>query len=543
MMPIPVQIMTLSLILLLSACGGGSGAGTRVDVGNRDGVMHFGNGTEPQGLDPHLVTGVPEHHIITSIFEGLVTKNPYTLEPEPGVAESWDISEDGRVYTFHFHQNARWSNGDPVTAEDFRWSWERALHPALGSLYNYMFFPILNAEAYATGNLKDFSQVGVKVIDDLTLEVTLSEPTPYILQLFDHYSTFPVHPPTVLAHGAPTDRFSQWSREGNIVTNGAFVLKEWRVNDVIRVEKSTYYWDADNVNLNGIAFYPTENIVTEERMFRDGQLHYTQDVPLDKIPVYQAERPELIHIAPYLGTYYYLINTKREPFNDVRVRKALAMAIDRQLLSETVLEGIVFPAYALVPPGTLGYQPPKTFGFDPEQARRLLAEAGYPEGKGFPAFDILYNTQESHQKIAVAIQQMWRDVLGIGATPMNQEWKVYLDSTDNSNYSVARRGWIGDYVDPNSFLDMMITNGGNNKTGFSDLRYDELILREAPKQLSQEKRNAMYLDAETILMDAMPIIPIYTYQSKHLVDQSVKGMPGNIMDYTNWKYVSLESSN
>jgi len=525
-------------LALLASCG--SPDATRVESGNRDGVLHFGNGTEPQGLDPHIVTGVPEHHIISAIFEGLVTKNPETLEPEPGVAQSWDISEDGRIYTFHLRENAKWSNGETVTAEDFRWSWERALNPALGSLYNYMFFPIVNAEAYANGDLEDFSQVGVKVLDEFTLEVSLNEPTPFILQLFDHYSTFPVHPETVLTYGAPSDRFSQWSREGNIVTNGPFVLTEWQVNSHIRVEKSPLYWDADRVKLNAIVYYPTENIVTEERMFRDGQLHFTNDVPLDKIPVYKALQPELITIAPYLGTYYYLINTNRAPFDDVRVRKALSMAIDRELLAETVMEGIVLPAYALVPPGTLGYQPPATFSYDLEEARELLAEAGYPNGEGFPEVEILYNTQESHRKIAVAIQQMWTQALGISSTPMNKEWKVYLDATDNGNYDISRRGWIGDYVDPNTFLDMMITDGGNNKTGFRDTRYDEIILREAPKKLDQEERFALYREAETILMEQMPIIPVYTYVSKHLIVPSLRGLPANIMDYYNWKYVYLD---
>jgi len=534
-------IPALLLSLFLVSCGGGSNE-SRVITGNQQGVLHLGNGTEPQGIDPHIVTGVPEHHIIGALFEGLVTKNPYTLEPEPGVAESWDISEDGRVYTFQLRDNARWSNGDPVVAEDFRWSWERALTPELGSLYNYMFFPILNAEGFATGAIDDFSEVGVKVLGERTLEVTLREPTPFLLQLFDHYSTYPVHPPTVLAFGSPTDRFSQWSREGNIVTNGAFTLTQWQVNSHIRVEKSPYYWDADEVKLNAIVFYPTENIVTEERMFRDEQIHFTNEVALDKVPVYRSEQPELLEIAPYLGTYYYLINTTREPFDDVRVRKALSMAIDRDLLVETILENLYLPSYALVPPGTLGYEPPETFTYDPEQARQLLAEAGYPGGENFPSFDILYNTQENHQKIAVAIQQMWMETLGVSATPMNQEWKVYLDSTDNFNYSISRRGWIGDYVDPNTFLDMMITDGGNNKTGFSDSRYDQLILRDAPATLDQQERFKLYQEAETILMNAMPVIPIYTYQSKHLKHPSLKGMPPNIMDYYNWKYVYLDAS-
>ena len=527
-------------VLLIASCSSGPDE-TRVEQGNREGVLHFGNGAEPQGLDPHIVTGVPEHHVIQALFEGLVLKNPYTLEVEPGLAASWDISEDGRVYTFHLQENASWSNGDPITAEDFRWSWERALTPALGNLYNYMLFPVVNAQAFAEGLIEDFSEVGVRVLDEHTLEVSLNEPTPYILQLFDHYSTFPVHRGTIEAFGSPTDRFSQWARLGNIVTSGAFELTEWDLNSHIRVEKRESYWDSANVSLNAIVFYPTENLTTEERMFRDGQLHRTGDIPLDKVPVYLAESPESIEIAPYIGTYYYMINTTKAPFDDARVRKALAMSLDRELLVETVLEGIVDPAYGVVPPGTLGYNPPKTFDFDPEGARALLAEAGFPNGEGFPSFDILYNTQESHRKIAVAIQQMWAQHLGVAVGLVNQEWKVYLSTQENMAYDVSRRGWIGDYVDPNTFLDMFITDGGNNKTGFSDARYDQIIFQDAPASTSREERYALFEEAERILLEQMPIIPIYTYKSKHLRVPSIQGMPANLMDYFNYKYVSLES--
>ena len=465
-------------IFLLTACGGGDNL-SRVDSGNQEGVLHFGNGTEPQGLDPHIVTGVPEHHIINALFEGLVSKDPYTLEPIPGVAESWEISEDGRTYTFNLRRDALWSNGDPVTAEHFRWSWQRVLSPELGSQYNYMLYPVLNAEAYANGELTDFSQVGAKALDAHTFQVELENPTPYLLQLLDHYSTFAVHPETVLAHGSMTDRITQWTRVENMVSNGPFKLSEWAINSQIRVEKSETYWDREAVQLNAIVYYPTENTVTEERMFRDEEIHFTNVIPMDKISTYRNIAPDLLQIAPYLGTYYYLINTDKEPFNDLRVRKALAMSVDRDLLTETVMRGTVTPAYALTPPGTLGYQPPQTFSYDPEEAKRLLAEAGYPNGEGFPSFEILYNTLDEHRRIAVAIQEMWRQNLGINVELLNQEWRVYLDSQDNMNYDVSRRGWIGDYVDPNSFLDMMITGGGNNKTGFSDPRYDDLVLNVA----------------------------------------------------------------
>ncbi len=529
--------LLLTAALTLAACGGSE---TRVERGNREGVLHFGNGAEPQALDPHIVTGVPEHNIIQALFEGLVTKNPETLEIEPGVAESWDISEDGTRYTFHLREDARWSNGDPVTAEDFRWSWQRALTPELGNQYNYMYFAIENAEAFATGEIEDFSQVGVEVLDRRTLQVQLNEPTPYFLQILDHYSTFPVHRPTLEAAGSPTDRLTQWARVDSMVSNGPFELTAWQVNDRIRVEKRESYWDAEAVDLNAIVFYPISNQVTEERMFRDELLHVTGTVPLDKISVYRQNEPELIEISPYLGTYYYMINTRREPFDDARVRRALAMAVDRQLLTDTVMQGIVEPAYAITPPGTLGYEPPRTFSHDPGRARELLAEAGYEDGEGFPTFEILYNTQDAHRRIAVAIQEMWREELGIDVELVNQEWQVYLENQQNMNYDISRRGWIGDYVDPNTFLDMFITGGGNNNTGFSDSRYDRIISELAPAAQQRERRYELFREAETILMEAMPIIPLYTYQSTHLKHPGVQGMPPNIQDYFNYKYVSLD---
>lgn len=527
----------------LTACGGGSEetGETRVEDGIRLGVIHIGNAAEPAALDPHITTGVGESYILQALFEGLVVKNPETLEPEPGVAESWDISEDGRTYTFHIRANAKWSNGDPLTAEDFRWSWERALTPELGSQYNYMFFPVVNAEPFATGAMTDFSQVGVKVVDDRTLQVQLREPTPYFLQLLDHHSTYPVHRKTIEAFGSPSDRLSQWARVGSHMGNGPFKLVEWQVNSHIRVERNENYWDNATTKLNAIVFYPIDSQTTEERMFRDGQLHHTYDVPLDKVPVYQAEQPELIHVSPYLGTYFYNINITRPGLDDVRVRRALAMSIDRDLLAETVTQGVYTPGYSIVPPGTLGYEPPKLFDYNPEEARRLLAEAGYPGGQGFPTFTILYNTLEQHQKIAVAIQQMWNKELGINVQIQNQEWQVYLNSQDVMDYDIVRRGWIGDYVDPNGFLDLFITDGGNNETGFSNARYDDIILREAPATQDRDARYALYHEAEQILMNDMPVIPLYIYQSKHLNHPSVKGMPFNIMDSRNWKRVYLEA--
>jgi len=530
-------LLLIAAITLFAACGGGE---SNVASGNRLGILHFGNGSEPQGLDPHVVTGVPENKILRALFEGLAVKNPYTLEPEPGVAQSWDISEDGRVITFHMNPEARWSNGDPMRAADYVWSWQRLLSPALGAEYAYMLYPVANAQAYHKGEITDFNDVGVKALGDLTLQVTLTERTPYFLQLMDHYSTFAVHPPTIEKFGKATDRYTPWTRVENIVSNGAFRLKKWELNRRIELEKSDTYWDRDKVRLNGIVYYPTENVVSEERMFRVGQLHYTNSVPLGKIPVYKEMPDSPYRQEPYLGTYYYLFNTLVPPTDNLNVRKALSMAVDRDKLNATVLKGTNISTYSITPPDTLGYYPPRLFSYDPERARELLAEAGYPDGEGWPGLELTYNTSEDHRKIAVALQQMWKDVLNIEVTLTNQEWKVYLDSITNMHFQIARRGWIGDYVDPNNFLDLFLTGGGNNNTGFADPRYDEMILKKAPQATTKEERFAIFYEAETLLMEQMPIIPVYTYTSKHLVHPSVQGLPPNLMDSLNLKYVWLE---
>ncbi|MBK9428165.1 MAG: peptide ABC transporter substrate-binding protein [Gammaproteobacteria bacterium] len=537
----PIRHLLLALLcaLTLTGCGGRE---TRVEDGDREQVLHWGNGTEPQELDPHIVTGIPEHHIIIALMEGLVLKDPATLEPIPGVAERWEISADGLEYTFHLRANARWSNGDPVTAQDFSWSWWRALQPSLGNLYAYMYFPIKNAEAYATGKLKDFAQVGIQILGERTLRVTLANPTPYFLQLLDHYSMFPVHRPTLEKYGDPTQRGSDWTRAGNFVGNGPFVLKQWELNKIVVVEKSPTYWDAANVKLNAINYYPVENVSTEERMFRAGQLHITGSVPPDKIAVYRKDAPQFLRVEPYLGNYFYRFNTQLPQLADPRVRRALAMSIDRQQIVDHVTKGGQLPAYAFTPPDTLGYTAPPGFAYDPEGARALLAAAGFPDGAGFPPTELLYNTSESHRKLAVAIQQMWKRELNIEITLNNQDWKVYLDSVANGNYQIARGGWIGDYVDPNSFLDMWVTDGGNNRTGWSDPRYDELVMRLAPAAPSREQRYAWFREAETRLMEAMPVLPVFYSSRNYLVQPSVRGLPPNLLGYPLFKQIHLEAA-
>jgi oligopeptide transport system substrate-binding protein len=528
------------LALILAACGGGE---TNVEAGNRNQILHFGNGAEPQELDPHIVTGIPEHNVIAALMEGLVKKHPKTLEPVPAVAKSWQISEDGKTYIFHLRENARWSNGDPVTAQDFVWSWWRALQPALGNQYAYMLFPIVNAEAYARGDIRDFAKVGVKAQDDHTLKVELNHSTPYFLQLLDHYSTYPVHRDTIEAFGAPDERGTRWTRPGNYVGNGPFVLDTWRLNDIIQVRRNPHYWDAANVRLSGIDFHPIENVSTEERMFRAGQLHITGTIPIDKIAEYRRKKPDRLLVHPYLGTYYYRFNVRKAPLDDQRVRQALNLALDREAIVRHVTKGGEVPAYTFTPPDTMGYTARSDLRFDPDAARDLLAQAGFPGGAGFPDIELLYNTSEGHQKIAVAIQQMWKKHLNITISLNNQDWKVFLNSVGVGDYRMARAGWIGDYVDPNTFLDMWVTGGGNNQTGWSNERYDEIVLKLAPRAETREERYRLLREAEAILLDELPVMPIYIYTSKSLVAPSVRGVYGNLLDYIDYTNVWLEEKN
>ena len=534
-----ISIILCYLALTLTACS--FGTETNVSVGNRTQTLHFGNGDEPQELDPHVTTGIPEWHIQHAVFEGLVGKNPETLAIEPGVAESWTVSEDLKTYTFHFRDNARWSNGDTVTAGDFVYSWNRALTPVLGNLYAYMFYPIKNAQAYFEGEITDFNLVGVRALDERTLMVELNAPTPYFLQLMDHHSYFPVHPPTIERFDAFSERGTRWTRPGNFVGNGPFMLKDWKLNRILSIEKSPTYWDADKVRLQEIYFYPISNNTTEERMFRAGQLHITDKVPNEKIAVYRKNQPDALRITPYLGTYFYRFNTTVKPLDNPRVRLAMAMCINREQIVELITKGGQIPAYTFTPPDTNGYTATGRLPFDPVAAKKILAEAGYPDGKNFPKLEIIFNSDEAHRKIAIAIQEMWKKSLNISVTLSNLDWKVYLDRESSMDYQISRAAWIGDYVDPTTFLDMFITGGGNNRTGWSSPRYDTLI-QTAAMTGDRAERYALLQEAENILLNGVPIVPIYTYTQVRLISPSVKGWHYNILDQHTFKYVHLDDS-
>lgn len=511
---------------------------SNVERGNEARELYFGIGTEPAGLDPHLITGLTELHVTIALFEGLATLNSQTMAIEPGVAESWEISDGGTTYTFRFDPEARWSNGDPVTARDFLYSFERILSPALAAPYAYMLFDMKNAKAFKEGKISDFAKVGARAPDPATLVIELNQPTPYFLSLLTHYTWWPVHPPTIEKHGGMTERISEWTKPENFVGNGPFTLESWRINSSLYAKKNPLYRAPDAVWLNGVHFLPIQ-ADAEERAFRAGHLHLTSTVLPHRIAWYRKNMPERMRFDTALGVYYYMLNTARKPLDDPRVRKALAYSINRELITEHVLKAGQKPAYHFTPPNTGGgYSSETRLPYDPELARKLLAEAGYPNGEGFPGFEILYNTSESHRSIAVAIQQMWNKELGIDVSLYNQEWKVYLSTRESGDFDILRAAWFGDYDDPNTFLSLGETDNGNNHTNWSHPEYDALLEKAAIEEDPIE-RFEIFQQAEAILIEELPVIPIYFYVTSRLIHPSVVGWHANILDYHPYQSVRL----
>lgn len=529
------RVGALLLTGALVACGMGESA---VESGNREGILYTGNGSEPASIDPYVVSSSVGYAVLSALFEPLVRRSPETLEYEPAAAQSWEFSEDRKRIVFELRRDARWSNGDPVTAEDFVWSWRRAVHPAMGHQLADVLFSIRNAEDIQRGIIKDVSKLGVKALGPHRLQVDLHYPDPFILTNLSYYYTAPVHRATIERHGKMTDRYSPWTRPGNFVGNGAFVLDEWKMQRHLSVSKNPLYWDADQVALNGIVFRPIESANVEERMFRSGQLHVTRNIPNNKVPAYRTMADTPMAGGPYMGTYYYLLNRRVKPLQDLRVRRALALAIDRNTLISTVLHDTMYAADSYIPNHMPGFQSRSDLAFNPVEARRLLAEAGYPDGEGFPFLSLDYNTSENHRTVAVAVQQMWKTHLNINVELSNQEWKVYLDKLDERDYQIARMAWIGD-TNPGAFLDRLVTGGQTNMSDYSNADFDRIIKQAVPAEPDRERLYRLYEDAEAMLLAEVPLIPIYSYKSKYLIQPSVEGLPDNPAGVVEYKYVRL----
>lgn len=595
------------LLLVALALGGVAWAVLRVQLPPAD--FTFVNETEVASVDPALITGQPEGRIAAAIFEGLTRQRPDNLLPEPGTAASWEISNDGRTYTFHLRPDAKWSNGEPVTAHDFYYSLRRLLDPMTASRYAYLAWYTKNARKYTTGGsglvagdpvevelnppagapmtvrgdllrgklvridgdeaaeagegstrdrvfvveiddkerrfqaadadkkladgveacrqvLLDSRELGIRVVDDHTFVTELENPTAYWLDLLAFYPLSPVNRECLEKYGAPA-----WTRPENIVTNGAFLLTERRLRDRIRLTRSPEYWDRANVKLNVIDALSIDDRTTAVNLYLTGKADWVTMPPPVVLRAMLSKNPPPNDVkpAPQLTTYYYMVNTTRPPVNDVRVRKALALALDRDEITRTATAAGEFPAFSLVPPSMPGYKGQPMPKRNPELARKLLAEAGYPGGLGFPKLEIHYNTDQGHQAIAELARKQWQRELGINVTLRNEEWASAQSTQQQMDFTISRRAWGGDYLDPNTYLDLFVTGGENNSTGFSNAEYDKLIA-DAAREPDEAKRMQMLERAERILMDEVPIIPIYFYVSKNLVRPYVRGWYNNLQD-------------
>lgn len=521
-----------SLCILLSAAvaiGLLNGCGRGLDRAD----LVYINGAEPEPIDPARSTAQATGRVVYALLEGLTAFDAHG-KPQPGVAERWEISPDGLTYTFHLRPNVVWSNGDPVTAEDFLYSWKRILLPETGAEYSYQLYYVRGARDF-NERKAEFSQVGVKILDPLTLQVELENPTPFFLDLCAFATLVPVHRATV-------EKYSDWATNPlHFMGNGPFTFKEWRLFDRVRIVKNPRYWNAEAVKLQSIDILPAPRPNTAFNFYATGVADLMMDkglAPTELLDVLK-KRPDF-HAAPFLGNYFFRFNCVRGPFKDAKVRKAISIAVDKKLITEKITRAGEVPAWSFVPPGAGdGYKPPEPQSASIEagapaedEARKLLAEAGFPGGKGFPIFYYLYRSDSDlDQNIAVELQAMFKRVLGINMMLQRQEWTVYLQSQTKMDYDLCRSSWVGDYNDPNTFLDMFVTGGGNNRTGWSEKEYDDLIA-SAAREVDQVKRYEIFRKAERMLVqEHMPICPLYYYVGIQFYDaDKLGGIESNLLD-------------
>ena len=499
-------------------------------------VFRKNNGAEPGSLDPHRAEGVPASNILRDLFEGLVIELP-NGEYVPGVAESWSVSDDSKRYVFTIRKNAKWSNGDKLTAEDYVFSLKRSVDPKTLSNYSSMLYPIQNAREIVLGE-KQADELGVYAVGINTLVIELKEPTPYFLSLLTHSTTYPVHKASVEKLGA------LFTRPGNLISNGAFKLEEWRVQSHIKLVRNTQYWDDENTTLSEVYNYTLDEPNSSLKRYRAKELDFTDTTPLEQLPLIRACMASEYKVAPYFGSYYYGFNNTKPPFkNNPNLRTALNMAIDREILVNIVIGAGQIPAYSFVPP-VKTYQPiePEWSGWTQEQrateALKLYKEAGYSKESPLE-IEILYNTSENHKKVALAVAAMWKQTLGVQTTLRNQEWKVFLETRRLQNETqIFRGGWIGDYDDPYTFSQLLHSENEMNHAGYNSPDYNALIDLAATKNAG-EKRLDDLRAAERLLMKDLPIIPLYYYVSQHMIKPWVFGLEDNVMDHHYSKYVKI----
>jgi len=509
------------------------------DVTPNEDILLVGSGIEPKTLDPQLNMGSAEGRIISSLGEGLVTQDPRVpYEVRPGIAESWSHDSEFRVWTFHLRPDARWSDGSPLTAEDILYSWRRILTPGLGAPLAEFYYPVKGAEAFNKGEISDFKSVGIKAVDQRTIVISGTVPMPYLLNMLATYVFFPVQKKAVEANGRMTDRTNNWFETGRHVGNGPFMLSAWKPNQYVEVKKNPHYWDADNVKIDGIRFFAIENQKTELNSFLSGRLHMTSAIPPEHLKHLKETRAEAVRSDRQPGSSFYVLNSRSGALADKRVRQALSLAVDRGLLTERVLGGGQQPIGGLVPKGLPQYSAIPASPVNADKARRLLAEAGYPGGRGFPHTEILINTSQGNQKQAEAVQSMWKSALGIEIEIRNVEWKVFLDALQSNDFDIARASWTGLYPGPGAYLSCMTSDDPSNYGGWSNARYDALISKGLATS-DQAQGNRYFREAELILTDEIPVIPLYTNVQNTLVDPRVSGWGRD--GAQNYKFVSLKA--
>ena len=491
-------------------------------------VLHRGNGEEPQTLDPHRADGVPTANILRDLFEGLTATAP-DGRIVPGAAGRWDISRDGMTYTFYLRDDAAWSNGDPLTADDFVFGFRRSVNPDTAAAYGRMLAPIENAVAILSGSA-GIERLGVEALNERTVQIRLADPTPYFLGLLTHASTYPVHRPSLETHG------DDFVRPGNLVSNGAFRLVEWHPRSRIELEANPHYHGAEDVILERVVYYPIEDENTEFQRFRAGGLDWTDQVPNNQFRWLHRNLPDALHVSAWFGTYFFGFNLQRPPFQDnLALRRALNLAVDREILTGKVTQFGEIPTFTLVPEGLPDYDPPVP-GYAEvsqaereEQARALYAEAGYSDERPLEV-ELRYNTSENHRKIAVAVAAMWKQVLGVRTRLVNEEFRVFLQNRAlRKRTEVFRAGWIGDYQDAYTFLELFHSEHRRNDSGYDNPRYDRLLEQISRERIPARRRNLM-VEAERMLLTDQVVLPVYTYVTKRLVNPLLKGWDENVMD-------------
>ncbi|MDO4625712.1 MAG: ABC transporter substrate-binding protein [Pasteurellaceae bacterium] len=486
------------------------------------------NGAEPQSLDPQKVEGVPESQIALQLFEGLITKDADGNQI-PGVAESWESTPDYKTWTFHLRKNAKWSNGDTVTAKDFVFAWQRLATPATASPYASFltYLQVENAQEIIDGK-KQPIELGVKAPDDYTLVVTLSNPVPYAADLTTHHSLVPLNKAVVEKFG------DDWVKKENFVGNGAYTLKNHVINEKIEFARNPNYWDDEHTVIEGATFLEIESPNTDIQRYRAGEIDVTNyGLPPEQFKKLKQEVPDELFVVRTLSTYMYELNQTKPPFNDVRVRKALNLALDRNIITDKVMAQGQTPTYVFTPPyikeGNKIEQPAyasESMEQRNAEAIKLLEEAGYSKDKPLK-FKLLYNTNENHKKVAVAAQAILKKNTNglIDVALENQEWKTYIDSRRNKNYDMARAGWSADYNQATTFVNYFLSNSSNNTAFYSDPAYDQVVA-DSYKATDAEGRELAYAKAEKILADDAGVVPVFNYVNTRLVKPYVKGYNG-----------------